>query len=119
MARDSTIETRMTPIVEPASRLDLNADALAREIGWFAQVANERLRDNFPGSVIESAGQSVPAAQSHSAATQPELSDDRSVYAEFVRYYKLDRDERLVLMLAVIPHVQPHLLDVFLTINKA
>lgn len=123
-----------------ASRIGLNAEALAREIRWFAQVANERLRDHFPRleSPEETGPQrcertidttrrpdalptasDVPLAIACSGTGQPDLSNDRSVYAEFVNYYKLDHEERLVLMLAIIPHVQPHLLDVFLTLNKA
>ena len=128
--------------VDAELRADLNAEALAREIRWFAQVANDRLRDYFPKPMVEPpeekdpkwygrivpkgrridvvpATSSVPLQLGYSGATQPDLSSDRSVYAEFVNYYKLEREERLVLMLAIIPHVQPHLLDVFLSINKA
>ena len=47
------------------------------------------------------------------------LSNDHSVYAEFVKYYQLNKNERLLLILALIPHVQPQLLDVFYSVNKA
>ncbi len=49
----------------------------------------------------------------------PDLSSDPSVYAELVNYYKLSTDERMILILALIPEVQPHLLDVFLSVNKS
>lgn len=117
--------SKMRIAPDAASRIDLNAGALAREIRWFAQVANDRLRDCSPEPVMEtpevdvpSDGTRAPLALGCSGATQPDLSGDRSVYAEFVNYYKLEREERLVLMLAIIPHVQPHLLDVFLSVNK-
>jgi hypothetical protein len=48
----------------------------------------------------------------------PDISSDESVYAEFVKYYSLTTDERLLLMLALIPHLQPQLLDVFFSTNK-
>ncbi|HVO89975.1 MAG TPA: ATP-binding protein [Casimicrobiaceae bacterium] len=142
MGGDANAQTKIVPADDAVSRMDLNAEALAREIRWFAQIANDRLRDYFPKPVIESpedkdprwyerimskgrrgdtpgGASSVPLALGYSGATQPDLAGDRSVYAEFVNYYNLERDERLVLMLAIIPHVQPHLLDVFLSVNKA
>ena len=125
------------------SQTDLNADTLAREIAWFARVVNDRLRDYFPKPQAEaqeekdrgrldkffpkhrpklfassSAGEGQADA-GFSIATPPELSGDHSVYAEFVDYYKLSSDERLLLTLAIIPHVQPQLLDVFFSANKA
>jgi AAA+ superfamily predicted ATPase len=48
----------------------------------------------------------------------PSLDGDHSVYADFVRYYQLTEAERLALMLALIPHIQPHMLDVFFASNK-
>lgn len=51
--------------------------------------------------------------------TPPDLSGDHSVFAEFINYYKLSADERVLLILALIPHVQPHLLDVFFSVNKS
>ena len=141
MAAGISTVTPVATAVDAGLRMDLNAEALAREIRWFAQVANDRLRDYFPKPVTEVPqendpkwyerlvsksrrvdvlpGASVPLALGYSGATQPDLANDRSVYAEFVNYYKLEREERLVLMLAIIPHVQPHLLDVFLSVNKA
>ncbi len=127
---------------EGVDRLQLNADALSREIQWFAHVANERLREYFPKPVVDVPtekeqtqrwsrliggrdkaripvpGGGEPLALGYSGIEQPDLTADKSVYAEFVKYYKLGREERLLLMLAIIPHVQPHLLDVFFTPNK-
>jgi ATPase family associated with various cellular activities (AAA) len=125
-------------------RSALNADSLAREIAWFAQVVNERLRayssttkaevvkdEKEPGwfDKVFSSNIKKPDAEpnlsSQDTATDfsrqaaaPDLTNDHSVYAEFVNYYKLSRDERLLLMLAIIPHIQPHLLDVFFSANK-
>lgn len=140
---DNGPATSVQPAAPPPDRLELNAETLAREIRWFAQVTNDRLRDYFPRPIVEATdekdprwyekivpkgrgrtdipltGSNVPLALGYSGATQPDLTNDRSVYGEFVNYYKLGRDERLLLTLAIIPHVQPHLLDVFLSLNKA
>lgn len=121
--------------------MDRNAESLAREVAWFAKVVNERLQNYFPNEHLE-----VPPEKEQSWISKilnrkpekftttsneegttiqnlnhigiPELSDDHSVYAEFVNYYKLNADERLLLILAIIPHIQPHLLDVFFSTNK-
>ena len=126
-------------------RSDLNAESLAREITWFARVVNERLRDYFSTPVAETkekekeepgwfekifsenlnkgneqqAENTGTAAAGFSTAAPPDLAQDHSVYAEFVNYYRLSSEERLILMLAIIPHTQPHLLDVFFSDNKA
>ncbi|MFZ2406907.1 MAG: hypothetical protein WAW41_17360, partial [Methylobacter sp.] len=121
----------------------LNADSLAREIAWFSQVVNGRLREYFSTPHAETkegenqrwfdrffsttggAGNTQQAPSGNdvgtafSVAAPPDLSQDHSVYAEFINYYRLSSDERLLLMLAIIPHIQPHLLDVFFSANKA
>jgi hypothetical protein len=48
----------------------------------------------------------------------PDLADDRSEYAGVVRQYGLGFDERLVLTLALIPHVRPQALDTLFIRNK-
>ncbi|NTW69468.1 MAG: ATP-binding protein [Chlorobiaceae bacterium] len=105
----------------------LNSESLSQEITWFAQVVNERLRNYFSAVPAEKAenGTAHPAENvgifpdGISDIPAPDFAQDHSVYAEFVNYYRLSRDERLILMLAIIPYVQPHLLDVFFTDNKA
>ncbi len=98
-----------------------NAESLAKEIGWFASVANERLFRYFQTPALEMPdGVEGPAMLPHFPApvAPPDLSNDSSLYAELVAHYGLSTDERLLLMLALIPDVQPHLLDVFFTTNK-
>lgn len=137
-------EEKLTAEAAPQdNRLNQNAESLAREITWFAQVVNARLRTYFPKEAM-SEGQEPQEEKHHSwwdkilhpkseilllpekseslnaqETTPPDLSTDQSVYAEFVKYYQLSVDERLVLILALIPHIQPHLLDVFLSVNKS
>ncbi|PSL44801.1 ATPase family protein associated with various cellular activities (AAA) [Chitinophaga niastensis] len=105
------------------NRINLNAKSLALEIGWFASVVNARLRNCFGNEnnglstdfVVKDNGTYITPEE----IPAPDFSDDHSVYAEFVSYYKLSREERLLLMLTIIPHVQPHLLDVFFSLNKS
>lgn len=130
------------PTSAPSSQEQLlrNADTLSREISWFAQVVNYRLADYFPRDTpaqtpkkeerswwpVRDAPDEVklleaprPGSAPDPLLTPPVLATDHSVYAEFVLFYHLSASERIVLMLALIPHIQPHLLDVFLTTNKA
>ena len=128
-----------------AGQTDLNAESLVREIAWFARVVNDRLREHCPkprpaerpeekrcgwlGKLCSGGHRHRPQAPetanerheetAFAIAPPPDLSQDRSVYAELVNYYKLSSHERLLLTLAIIPHVQPQLLDVFFSSNQA
>lgn len=122
--------------------MDRNAESLAREIAWFAKIVNERLEKYFPDEQLEvppekeqswinkilrrKPEKSTSNSKEEGTTIQnldhlviPDLADDHSVYADFVKYYKLNANERLLLILAIIPHVQPHLLDVFFSKNKS
>lgn len=136
-------EKRVVTTSPTPDRLELNALSLAREITWFARVVNARLADYFPGREIEikpekeqprvmklfrrkTAETPVVAsvkiekpAMEDTNMNPPDLTGDPSVYAEFVNYYKLGADERLLLVMALVPHVQPHLLDVFFSVNRS
>jgi len=108
----------------PQGVLDQNADTLTREITWFVNVVNKRLRDFFPEdkvTVKEGESQQLIITPGYilADAPVPDLTDDHSVYADFIKYYKLNTDERLMLVLALIPYVQPNLLDPFFSVNKA
>lgn len=103
------------------SALAQNADTLFREMAWFAAIVNERLDEYFAGMEGDHEKGKRNASERYRRQKQihvPDLEDDNSVYAEFVKYYKLTPDERLLLMLALVPHIQPHLLDVFFSVNK-
>ena len=102
----------------PSNRVHENAASLAREINWFAKYVNTRL-----ASYLTRHDEKDKASQTNHQHTAgminlPNLVQGSSVYADFVNYYKLSDEERMVLMLALIPHIQPHLLDVFFAHNK-
>jgi hypothetical protein len=125
MAKSQKNKDKISPA--PSDTLSQNAEALTKEITWFVRVVNTRLRDFFPNEKLHTGGDQasseiiIPADEGKTVAAirAPDLDDDHSVYAEFVKYYKLNNDERLLLMLAIIPYVQPHLLDVFFSVNKS
>jgi hypothetical protein len=80
-----------------------NALDLERELDWFAEVLNARLKiyfnsENAPSTIFDS--------------PPPDLSNSGSRYAQFIRQHKLPVAERLVILLALIPHIRPQLLDV-------
>ncbi len=123
--------TTNTEKTETRSRQDQNADCLSKEINWFAAVVNYRLEHYFSSNTVtsESNGQATAIdgeANGHAdniavdpITTPPDLASDASVYAEFVRYYQLSAGERVLLVLSLVPHLQPQLLDVFFATNKS
>jgi hypothetical protein len=98
-----------------------NAECLAQEINWFAKQVNLRLAAHFSGNKEKEEEMFVINQNQLNGIEQnlpPDISSSKSVYADFVNYYQLTADERMLLILAIIPHIQPHLLDVFFTANK-
>lgn len=84
-----------------------NAATLQREITWFCKVLEARFAHYFgePGTTF---GFDAP----------PDLAHDPSQYAALVSEYDMNGDERLVIMLALMPHLRPQALDLFFTQNK-
>ena len=79
-----------------------NAKSLALDLDWFASVLNTRLRHYF-GNTGEEDGVF--------ALEPPDLSQHQSTYAEFVLHYELSIEERLIVLLSIVPHIRPQLLD--------
>lgn len=90
--------------------IDANARTLGYELRWFGAVLDARLRQHFDAEAAP--------AEIHET-TPPELAKEDSVYAQFVQHYGLSFEERLVLVLALVPHVQPQLLDPLLVRHEA
>jgi hypothetical protein len=86
-----------------------NAQSLERELAWFSQVLEARIALYF-----EQPGEHG----SIEAITPPDLAGDSSEYARVVRDNGMGFDERIVFMLALIPHVRPQLLDTLFIRNK-
>ncbi|MEO8601073.1 MAG: ATP-binding protein [bacterium] len=92
-----------------ADALNDNARDLERELEWFAGVLDVRLRTYFEGA---------GARQRALELSPPALDGSDTAYAEFVRRHALHPAERLVVLLALIPHLRPQLLDVLWTRNQ-
>ncbi len=93
---------------EPQNAALANARALERELLWFAEVLQTRINLHF--------GQ-PSAIQSIASIRPPDLSQDDSEYARLANEYAMGFDERIVLVLALIPHVRPEALDTLFVRN--
>jgi AAA+ superfamily predicted ATPase len=89
-------------------RLQLNARDLEQELAWFARVVDARFKLYF--------GQEAEHSDVFEVAP-PDLTGSESPWASFLRHYDFPFAERLALVLSLVPHVRPRLLDVFFTKN--
>lgn len=87
----------------------LNAAALDREIAWFKAVMAARFDSHFRREAV---------IEDIYAITPPDLVADSSDYAHIIRKYELGFAERLIITLALMPHLQPQALDIFLINNE-
>lgn len=91
------------------SKIQQNARDLEQELAWFSRVLDTRFKLYFGqeaehGDVFEI----IP----------PDLNESNSPYAQFIRHYQLSFTERSAVILSLVPHIRPQLLDVFFTRNK-
>ena len=100
--------------MDTSTEMALNARDLEREFSWFTRVLDIRFALYFDNQA-DSGG---IAEQFVDEVMPPDLSTATSAYADFVRRYRLDFDERIAVALALAPHLQPSLLDIFHTKNK-
>ena len=91
------------------SASESNAISLERELGWFNKVFETRTCLYFEQECGFRSIYDIPP---------PDLEETSSIYTEAVKGYNLGFDERLVLLLALIPHIRPQLLDTFFINNK-
>ena len=101
----------VTPLArddEAAALSSANARALERELAWFQEVLTSRIALHF--------GQPSAVRQVRDIAA-PDQTGDPSEFAALLREHDMDWSERLVLMLALAPHVQPQLLDMLFVRN--
>ncbi|MBB5636877.1 AAA+ superfamily predicted ATPase [Pedobacter cryoconitis] len=86
-----------------------NALSLKAEMDWLARVIETRM-DLYWGRPC--------TYQQVTEVSPPLLKTEDSVYAQIVNYYRFNFEERIVLLLALAPHLLPHLLDVFFVKNS-
>ena len=87
----------------------LNAISLEAEIDWFSRVLSARISLYFE--------QACEVEDIH-VIPPPDLSVDESEYAGLVKQFGMGFDERIILILALIPHIRPQALDTLFIRNK-
>ncbi|MDI1322741.1 MAG: ATP-binding protein [Algoriphagus sp.] len=91
-----------------ASLTKANAKSLATELQWLNLVINTRM-SLYWGKTGD--------YKTIYDIKPPDLANDTSYYAQLVAHFQMDFDERIILILSLVPHVQPQLLDVFFVKN--
>ncbi|MBK6788762.1 MAG: ATP-binding protein [Betaproteobacteria bacterium] len=89
---------------------------LERELDWFEGVLQARLTQYFREAGADRAGAVAPPPPLP-AGNGPSHGADRG-YASLVNELALGTEERLVLMLALVPHLRPQALDLLFVRNK-
>lgn len=82
---------------------------LENEILWFSRVVDHQFNMYFNPPKEEVKVYSI---------SPPDLAEDISNYALTIKEYGLGFEERLAVMLALMPHLRPNLLDIFFTKNS-
>jgi len=91
-------------------RIYQNAQDIASELAWFNQILKVRSLLN--------AGKEADYADVFDVPL-PSYENSSSGYAQFLNKYRLSLEERFLLIFALVPHIKPELLDVFLQKNDS
>ena len=84
------------------STTSANAKTIEQELAWFQQLIMLRGKITFEQSLAEDEIEKLEL---------PNLKTQTSPYAKLIKKYSMSMEERLVLILALIPHIKPSLLD--------
>lgn len=87
-----------------------NAIDLGREMDWLSTVLDSRFNTYF--------GSEAAAPSSIYTINPPNLKRRKSTYADLVNEHQFSFEERILLALALAPHIKPELLDVFFLQNS-
>lgn len=90
-------------------RVEHNARDIEKELLWFKEILKTRSKLN---------GKEDTPFNDVYEIKPPQFNGNPSSYAEFVKKYNLGFEERFLLILALVPHIKPELLDLFLATNK-
>jgi len=90
-------------------KIYLNARVLLADIEWFSTVVDTRMKLTLNKECeYDSIYEMFP----------PLIEDNKSPYADLVKHYNLCFEERIILLLALVPHIAPQLLDIFFIRNN-
>lgn len=84
------------------TQLKVNAEVLAQEIDWFRRLVQVRYELYFDGDSKYANIEEIEP---------PVLPKKDSDYAQFIQKHKLDFADRVLLLLGLIPHIRPALLN--------
>ncbi|SEM90317.1 ATP-binding protein [Nitrosomonas marina] len=87
----------------------LNAESLEREVKWFKAIVKARFDLYF--------GRETDIDEIY-AISAPDLLSDQSEFAQIIRETGMGFEERLIVILALLPHLQPQALDFFMMNNQ-
>jgi hypothetical protein len=90
-----------------ADSLAANARDLEAELAWFATVLDDRFKRYFE----------LDGGATDPPAPPPAFAGSRTNYARVIADLAPSIEERLALVLALVPHLRPRLLDIFHTRN--
>ncbi|WP_231570012.1 ATP-binding protein [Sporocytophaga myxococcoides] len=85
----------------------LNCDVLEKELMWFKYFIEYRVRRHIGESGAETC-----------FPEPPELEERTSFYVHFIKHFNLNFSERVLVLLALAPHLKPNILDAFFTKNS-
>jgi AAA+ superfamily predicted ATPase len=91
------------------SKIEANAVDIDREIAWFREILKTR---SLLNAKKETEYKSVYEI------SPPYLNGSTSAFATFIQNHQFDFEERFLLALALVPHIKPELLDMFLAKNE-
>src|SRR5262245_54385359 len=100
------------------SKLLDNAESLEQDLSWFNRVMEARFKIYFPPSAQDKAKDQGTGKVNVLEIRPPDLSRSSSEYARFVAHYNMTFAERLALVLSLVPHIRPQLLDAFFMRNQ-
>lgn len=86
-----------------------NSECLDLELAWFQELLMLRGKITFEQSLDESKFKEI---------SPPDFGSSTSNYAKLVKQFSMGFEERLILILALIPHIKPHLLDILYVKNQ-
>lgn len=105
-------ESPFVPLFVPLfMSLSDHAADLEKELAWLAEMIGARIRIHFRHECTDEDARDIREI------APPDLTHAASAYAQTVRAHAMSFDERLLLILALAPHLRPQALDAFLIKN--
>jgi len=92
-----------------SSKMQQTATVLENELAWLQELINLRIALYFKHETEYTSIYDI---------FPPDLSIYDTPYSKFIQENKLSIQERILLILALVPHIQPSLLDILSTKNK-